>query len=75
MKFNCNFNVEINVLVDKARKAYSKIKKNPFRVLEKIFDILISPILLYCSEIWGKDMSLNNSSNSLEKYWRMLIAN
>ena len=44
--------------MEKARKAYFKIKKtigldNPCKLLEKLFDSLVAPILLYCSEIWG----------------------
>jgi hypothetical protein len=42
--------------VDKARKAYSKIKKtvgldNSCGLLEKRFDSLVFPILLYGSEV------------------------
>ena len=52
--------------MEKARKAYFKIKKtvslnNPARLIEKLFDSLISPILLYCSEIWGAFCSLKDS--------------
>ena len=73
MKYNGFFNAAIDVLVDKARKAYFKIKKtiglnNPCRLLEKLFDSLVSPILLYCSEIWGIDMCLKeNVANPVEK--------
>ena len=47
MKYNGFFNAAIDVLVDKARKAYFKIKKtiglnNPCRLLEKLFDSLVS---------------------------------
>lgn len=64
MKFNGN--------LDKARKAYFKIKKNvgtnnPCRLLEKLYDSLVSPILLYCSEIWGTDLLFRVFSNPLEK--------
>ena len=44
--------------MEKARRAYFKIKKliglnNPCKLLEKLFDTLILPIITYCSEIWG----------------------
>jgi hypothetical protein len=36
---------------------YFKMKKNgldnPCKLLEKLFDSIISPIFLYCCEIWG----------------------
>jgi hypothetical protein len=46
---------------EKDRKIYFKIKKtiglnNPCKLLEKLFDSLldlVTPILLYCSEVWG----------------------
>jgi hypothetical protein len=54
--------------MEKAWKAYFKIKKtvslnNPARLIEKLFDCLtlISPILLYCSEIRGAFYSLKDS--------------
>ena len=66
MKCNGNFNLAINTLMEKARKAYFKIKKlvglnNPCKLLEKLFDTLISPILTYCSEIWGVFSNLKDS--------------
>ena len=58
MKCNGNFNLAINTLMEKARKGYFKIKKivglnNSCKLLEKLFDSLIIPIITYCSEIWG----------------------
>lgn len=46
--------------MEKGRKAWFKIKKsigldNPCSLLEKLFDTLISPIILYGCEIWGAD--------------------
>ncbi len=66
LKYNGNFNLAINTLVDKGRKAFFKIKKtiglnNPCRLLEKLFDSLVSPILLYGSEVWGIDSSFKDS--------------
>ena len=60
LKFNDNFNLAINTLMEKARRAYFKIKKtiglnNPCRFLEKLFDSLVTPILTYGSEVWGVD--------------------
>ena len=46
--------------MEKARKSYFKIKTsfgldNPCKLLEKLFDALVKPILLYCCEVWGLD--------------------
>ena len=62
LKFNGNFNLAINTLMEKARKAYFKIKKtiglsNRCRLLETLFDSLVTPILTYGSEVWGVDSS------------------
>ena len=56
LKYNGNFNLAINTLMEKARKACFKIKKtiglnNPCRLLEKLYDSLVTPILLYGSEV------------------------
>ena len=72
LKYNGNFNVAINALIEKARKAYFKIKKNvginnPCRLLEKLYDSLVSPILLYCSEIWGTDL-ISKDTDPIEKF-------
>jgi hypothetical protein len=67
LKFNGNFNSAINTLMEKARKAYFKIKKtiglnNPCRLLEKLFDSLVTPILTYgSSEVWGVDSTFKDS--------------
>jgi hypothetical protein len=50
LKFIGNFNLAINTLMEKARKAKFKIKKtiglnNPCRLLEKLFDSLVTPNL------------------------------
>ena len=52
--------------MDKARKAYLKIKKtvgldNSCGLLEKLFDSLVSPIQLYGSEVWGDDCKFKDS--------------
>ena len=44
--------------MEKGRKAWFKIKKtitlnNPCNLLEKLFDSLVVPIILYGSEVWG----------------------
>ena len=51
LKYNGKFNIAISVLMKKARKAMFKIKKivslnNPCRLIEKLFDTLVIPILL-----------------------------
>ena len=65
LKCNGNFNLGISVLMEKARKAYFKIKKaiglnNPCKLLEKLFDCLVKPILLYGCEVWGLEFALMN---------------
>ena len=66
LEFNGNFNLAINTLMEKTRKAYFKIKKtiglnNPCRLLEKLFDSLVTPILTYGSEVWGVDSTYKDS--------------
>ena len=34
---------------------------NPCGLLEKLFDTLVVPVILYGSEIWGLETSLNDS--------------
>ena len=58
MSYNGNFNTAKATLAEKGRKALFKIKKtiglnNPCILLEKLFDTLVSPILLYGCEVWG----------------------
>ena len=53
--------------MEKAKKALFKIKKtvgldNPCHVLEKLFDNLVVPVMLYCSEIWGILCQVNDST-------------
>jgi len=66
LKYNGNFGLATETLMDKARKAYFKIKKtvgldNSCGLLEKLFDSLVSPILLYGSEVWGVDCKFKDS--------------
>ena len=54
------------LLMEKGRKAWFKIKKtiglnNPCSLIEKLFDTLVSPIILYGCEIWGVDSSFKDS--------------
>ena len=53
--------------MEKAKKVFFKIKKtdgldNPCRLFEKLFDNLIAPVILYCSEIWGILGTCNDST-------------
>uniref|UniRef100_A0A4W5RDT1 ribonuclease H n=1 Tax=Hucho hucho TaxID=62062 RepID=A0A4W5RDT1_9TELE len=54
-----NFNMAVNALKEKARRALYAIKMKlfkiniPIRIWTKIFDSVILPIALYGSEIWG----------------------
>ena len=51
----------------KGRKAWFKVKKkvmsldNPRKVLEKLFDTLVVPIILYGSEVWGARSTFSDS--------------
>ena len=47
-----------NLFMEKAKKALFKIKNtnglhNPDSLLEKLFDNLVTPVMLYCSKLWG----------------------
>ena len=58
VSYNGNLNLSKTNLMEKGRKAWFKIKKtlsldNPCCVLEKLFDTLVVPVLLYGSEVWG----------------------
>ena len=52
------------LLMEKDRKAFFKIKmsiglNNHCCLLEKLFNTLVVPVILYCSEIWGLDVVLD----------------
>ena len=56
-----------SILIEKAKKEVFKIKKtirldNTCRLLENLFDNLIAPVMLYCSEIWGILGTFNDST-------------
>ncbi len=58
INYTGNLNLAKAVLMEKGRKAWFKINKivsvdNPCNLLEKLFDTLVSPIILYSSEVWG----------------------
>lgn len=62
-----NLNLCKSMLKEKGRKAWFKIKKtfsldNSCCVLEKLFDTLVVPILLYGSEVWGISNNYKDSS-------------
>ena len=48
LKCNGNFNVAVSLLMEKSRKAYFIGLNNPCKLLEKLFDSLVTPFLLYC---------------------------
>ena len=59
-------NASSSLLMEKGRKAYFKIKKcigfdYPCILLEKLFYALVSFFILYCSVLWGVDLSLKDS--------------
>ncbi len=62
----CNFKETLNMLSAKANRALlalnnkCKIKYLPIKIALKLFDSLISPILLYGSEVWAPYLNLNN---------------
>jgi hypothetical protein len=77
LKCNGNFNVAVSLLMEKARKIYFKLKKtiglnNPCKLLEKLFDSLVTPILVYCSEVWGVYLDPGDSS-IVEKFYMKFI--
>ena len=77
LKCNGNFNVAVSLLMEKARKACFKIKKiiglnNPCKLLEKLFDSLVTSILLYCSEVWEIYLDPGDSS-IVEKFHMKFI--
>ena len=77
LKCNGNLNLAMSVLVEKARKAYFKIKKtigldNSCKLLEKLFDSIITPVLLYCCEIWGICNNIDENS-IIEKFHMKFI--
>ena len=56
--YSGNLNLSKTNLMDKGRKAWYKIKKtlsldNSCSILEKLFDTLVVPVILYGSEVWG----------------------
>ena len=58
LKYTGNINISTKSLMEKGRKAWFKIKKtiglnNACNLLEKLFDTLVSPIILYGCEVWG----------------------
>ena len=58
LKYTGNLNSSSKILMEKGRKAWFKIKKyiglnNSCIFLEKLFDTLINPIILYGCEVWG----------------------
>jgi hypothetical protein len=72
LKCNGRFNLATTVLIEKARKACFKMKRiigfdNQCKLLEKLFDAMVLPVLHYCSEIWGVDLSSNDISRN-EKF-------
>ena len=57
-KHNGSLTHTSKLLMEKAKKALFKIKNtigldNPCSLLEKLFDNLVTPVMLYCSELWG----------------------
>ena len=56
IRYNCNINASSSLLMEKGRNVYLNIKKcvgfdNPYSLLENLYDSLVSPIILYCSEL------------------------
>lgn len=66
VSYTGNLNLSKTNLMEKGRKAWFKIKKtlsldNSCSVLEKLFDTLVVPVLLYGSEVWGAAKSYKDS--------------
>ena len=71
LKCNGNFNLAATTLMEKARKAYFKMKQSiglnvSCKTLEKLFDSLILPIMLYGCEVWGLDSALKQKNDPYE---------
>ena len=54
-------------LMGKVNKALFKIKNtigldNPCNILEKLFDHLVAPVMLYCTELWGITCAVNDTT-------------
>ena len=67
IRYNGNINASSSLLMEKGRKAYFKIQKcigfdNPCILLENLFYALVSFFILYCSELWGVDLSLKDTN-------------
>ena len=57
-KHNESFTHTRKLLMEKAKSALFKIKNTigldyPCSLLERLFDNLVTPVMLYCSELWG----------------------
>ena len=66
ISYTGNINSSASLLIEKGRKAFFKIKQcvwlnNPCSLLEKLFDSLVPPVILYCSEIWGVTTAFKDS--------------
>ena len=66
IKHTGNLNTSSKLLMEKGRKAWLKIKRttglnNPCNLLEKLFDALVNPIILYGCEVWGVDCSFKDT--------------
>ena len=66
IKYTGTISASATLLMEKGRKAFFKIKQcvgfdNPCSLLEKLFDSLVSPIILYCSELWGINSAFKDS--------------
>ena len=54
-------------LMGKVNKALFKSKNtigldNPCNILEKLFDNLVTPVMLYCTELWGITCAVNDTT-------------
>ena len=66
IKYSGRIGGSSKLLMENDRKAFFKIKmsiglNNPCGLLEQLFDTLVVPVILYCSEIWGLETTLNDS--------------
>ena len=78
---SAEINTELNDLKGRATKAFFKLKKklgplfqnHPLTTIQ-LFETLIKPILLYCSEFWGilKMLQNNTIENLLMRYCKQL---
>ena len=72
-KKNCSFRPATDYLKNKATRALYALKSKinvyrlPIHLAFKLFDTLVKPILLYCSEVWEPFLGTDQKSTSWDE--------